>query len=152
VVTTYQTLLKAAIPYRESQLERARADFLIGSYERFDFNQETGLLTFSSAGIPRVLASAQVLGSHSSVSETWLWSWENNSVLPELTAFAQRVRAYGEKHSITELTEAKFPASEDESWHLAAAGVYIVKAAMVYRCPVRIGSSFLAVESFGWAT
>ena len=92
-----------------------------------------------------------MLGSHSSISETWLWSWDNSSVLPELTAFAQRVRAYGQEHLITELTEAKFPASEDEAWHLASVAAYIVKAVMVYRCPIRIGSSSLAVESLGWA-
>jgi hypothetical protein len=152
VVATYQALVNAAISYHDSQVKKARAEYRIGAHERFDFDQQTGLLTFSSAHIPRVQARAQVLGSYSSISETWLWSWGNDSVLPELTTIAQRARAYGQAHSIEKLTEAKFPASEDESWHLAAVSAYIVKAALVYRCPVRIGTSFLAVESFAWAT
>ena len=45
--------------------------FKLSDWERFDFDQEECTLTLSSGGKPRVVASMQIVGSHSARSATW---------------------------------------------------------------------------------
>jgi len=148
----YEALVEMAIPYHNERLEHLRTVFRLSEYERFDFDQLTGLLTFSDRGVAKLNAPCQMIGSHSTVSETWLWSWGNSSIVPNLVTGALRVREYGLEHEIVELVKPKFEASDDDAWRLAAVSAFILKSFGVYRCPVRIGSSFLALESASWAT
>lgn len=52
--------------------------------------------------------SIQVLGSFSFDSESWLWAWANvqQGLAPELIQQANALKAYGEQHNISFLTEA----------------------------------------------
>ena len=149
---SYDSLVSSAAAYNDDRLAWAHAEWQIGTYERFDFDQTTGLLTFSNAGVPMVYAPSQVVGTHSTVSETWLWAWDNSSILPALLEVALQTRAFGLRHSYSQLTTAKFPASERDSWYLAAIALYLSRSAFLYRCPVKIGSSFLAVRSLSRAS
>ncbi|MGF1761644.1 hypothetical protein L4D76_27835 [Photobacterium sagamiensis] len=56
-------------------------DFKLGEHERFDWDQENGTLVFSNDGKVAVIAKVQFVGSISTKSNTWLWSWANSFVL-----------------------------------------------------------------------
>ncbi len=148
----YDDLVAAAIDYHNAQLAHARSEFRLSDHECFQFDQPSGLLTFSTAGIPQVYAPAQVIGTHSTASESWLWAWENTSILPNLVLLSLRIREFGERHAYDRLTTARFPASEREAWFLAAVALYISHSEVVYKCPSTNGSTFLAVQSLSWAT
>jgi hypothetical protein len=60
--------------YLKAQQDILRDEYSLGGYERWDYDQETGEFIFSDGGIPKLIANFQVVGSISTVSNTWLWS------------------------------------------------------------------------------
>src|SRR5215471_15696191 len=62
--------------------ESCESAFRITTWPRWDCDLDGGTLTFSDAGVPKVIATIQVVGTTSPSSNTWLWSWDYDS-LPE---------------------------------------------------------------------
>src|SRR5690606_27691909 len=110
--------LSKAYEYLQEQQNSAMADFELGKYERYDWDQETQQLTWSDEGIPKVVADIQFVGSISTISNTWLWSWANPSVIDSMSNHLNDVRRFGEKHSISKLVEEKWPADELDGWEM----------------------------------
>jgi Family of unknown function (DUF6882) len=102
------------------------------------------------AGIAKVVADIQFVGSISPVSNTWLWSWDNDSVLPDVKDRVLEVRAFGERHGITELTTPKWEGDERDGWAMTAIAAKILQAKGAYRCG-RSGISFLIFTDVRWA-
>src|SRR6187401_2877694 len=73
----YDALIEAAYGYLRQQQEQTWSAFNIGSFERYDYDQDTGKLVFSSTGNVRVITDFQAVGSISTRSNTWLWAWAN---------------------------------------------------------------------------
>ncbi|WP_269542385.1 DUF6882 domain-containing protein [Cerasicoccus fimbriatus] len=113
----------------------------LGSYERWDIDQEVGDLLFSNAGEVQLSCKVVILGSYSSVSETWMWGWANPSLLDHLTKDTERLIEYGEQHNISDLTEPKTEATEDEAWALSAFACRILGGRGLYRGPT--GNGFI---------
>ena len=67
------------------------------------------LLTFSDK---TATAPAQILGSSSPVSGSWLWAWANESILPEMSRDARSVRDWAEAHRHPSLAQPKIAADE----------------------------------------
>jgi len=88
--------------------QKLQAAFKLGSYERWDYDQETGIFVFSRSGVPKVVAKVQVVGSIASGAGTWLWSWANASILEAARDQMDRVRAFGTEHGFDRLREAKW--------------------------------------------
>ena len=115
----------------------------LGGYERWDYDQDTGEFIFSDGGVPKVGADFQVVGSISTISDTWLWSWANPSILDDRRKDMHRVRSFGEEHGLSELTEERWPADEDAGWAMTNLAARILGARGAYRCPVDNGFLFL---------
>jgi hypothetical protein len=98
--------------YLKTQQDILRNEYDMGSYERWDYDQDTGEFVFSDAGVPKVIAKFQVVGSISHVSNTWLWSWANPSILETVKGDMRVVRQFGEKHGLKELLDGKWKAED----------------------------------------
>ena len=114
--------------YLNAMQEQAKQEFSLGSYERFDWNQESGTLVFSDDGVPKVVADIQFVGSISTTSNTWLWSWDNATILPKVKQRLTEVRQFGERHGIKQLTTAKWAATEKDGWAMTAISAKILNA------------------------
>lgn len=78
--TSYDKLLaKAESGFGKNALQFNK-DYNLASYTRWDYKQDSGKLIFSINGIPKIVASAQIVGSYSAYSSTWMWSWANESL------------------------------------------------------------------------
>ncbi len=108
--------------------------------DRWDFDQDVGTLVFTFPD-KIVSAPAQVIGSLSGSSNTWLWSWANSSIAEYLSKDAARVRDYGTEHGIERLTNAKWAATQQDGWEMTALAARICGANGGYRGPA--GSSFV---------
>lgn len=102
-----------------------------------------GTITFTERGT----FPAQILGSESQVSETWLWAWANAPLVADLDPArlrdAERVRAYGEEHAIPALTQPTFPFAEVADGHmLSLLAVGICGADCYYRGPYTDGAAY----------
>jgi hypothetical protein len=123
--------------------ELCKQEFKIGSWQRWDYELEVGTLTFSSDGIPRVVAAIQAVGSTSNSSGTWMWGWANQSLPAKVTDQLYRVKRFGERENLTQLTEAKLVGDEQVGWEMAAIAARILEGKGAYRCPSKNGFLFL---------
>lgn len=93
---------------------------------------------------------AQLLGTESDATETWLWAWSNEqSNLPEsVLEIAHQMKAYGEEHQIPELTKGDtIPVDDRVSGHrfgLLACALFDGNA--YFRAPYEGGALYLAIR------
>jgi hypothetical protein len=154
ITEDYVELVTAAHAYATACQDVLRAEFALGSWRRWDWDQDTGRLVFSDAegGAPRVIADIQFVGSVSSESATWLWSWANPYIDRALTSGAREVRLLGEARGIAQLTTPKWPATADDGWEMTSITAYVLQARGVYRTPTDKGYTYLVMTSIRWAS
>jgi len=147
----FAQLLDASIPYLQARQNEIEAQYRLGSYPRYDWYQETAELVFSEEGRPRVVADIQFVGSISTRSGSWLWSWANTSLVESAKSEIRRVRAYGEAHSLLKLACAYWGADEEDGWQMTAVAAFLLKAKGAYRSPDERGFTFLVMTDLRWA-
>lgn len=106
----------------------------LGMADRWDLDQTSGTIrwTFSD----RVAeAPAQILGSFSPSSGTWLWAWANDSLLPSMRTASDEVRSWGERNGQTMLTTPKLTLTEDQVADLVSVAFRLSRASGFYRAP-----------------
>ena len=123
--------------------ELCKQQFKLGTWQHWAYELEAGTLTFSNDGVPRVVATIQAVGSTSNKSGTWMWGWANQSLPEKVTDQLFRLKQFGERENLTQLTEATFPGDEKVGWEMAAVATRILGGKGVYRCPSANGSLFV---------
>jgi len=99
--------------------------------------------------IGEVSFSAQLIGTESEATETWLWAWANEqSNLPEdVLEIAHKMKAYGEEHQIPELTNGNTIPVDDRvsgnRFGLLACALFDGNA--YFRAPYDGGALYLAI-------
>jgi hypothetical protein len=131
--------------------ELCEREFRISSWPRWNYDFARGTLTFSQEGVPKVRASIQVIGTTSISGKTWLWSWANKSLPPNVTKAAAKVRAFGATENIAELKEQELPDDEHLGWGLTAVAAKVLGAMGAYRCPGQNGFVYVVYSSIGFA-
>ena len=122
-------------------------DYSISKHKRWDYDQATGLLTFSNDGIPAVIADIEMIGSFSTKSNTWLWSWANFHILANVRAKIETVRTFGETYEFPRLTIPKWRADEVLGWEVSTVAAHILDAKGIYRVPSESGFLFMALTN-----
>jgi len=130
------------------QLAQAHRAWGLGSADRWDLDQTTGTISWT---FPDKVATApaQILGSYSPTSQTWLWEWAKESILPGLSRDAGIVRDWAAAHGQDGLAQPKVDADEELAASLVALAVRITEATGFYRGPS--GNSFVVI-TFGPVT
>ena len=54
---------------------------------------------FSKDGVTKVVADPQIVGSYSTYSHTWMWSWANKYVDEGMKRDIGKVKEFGERHN-----------------------------------------------------
>ncbi len=143
----FAQLITASYAYLRGQQAKCIKEFHLGQTDRFDLDQYTGQITFSSHGKPQIIANFQIVGDVSTKSNTWLWAWGNSSLNPVLTKDAKKVADYGDKHKFELLTQKTWPATEADGWAMTAIAAKILHAKGAYRAPSRQGPLFVGLTS-----
>jgi hypothetical protein len=143
----WDSFLETAMEYLRGRQERLMADFQLGSWKRYDYDQDPGTLTFSSDERVGVVADIQIVGSTSKSGRTWLWAWDNPTILDRVKHCLAEVRAYGEAHGLDKLTTAKWPGDEHDGWEMTAASALILRAEGAYRVPHENGALFMVLQN-----
>jgi hypothetical protein len=147
----FRAFSKKAYEYLNTQQERAKSEFNLGAYERYDWDQESRRLIWSDNGVAKVIADIQFVGSISLRSDTWLWSWANPTIIKSMSEEMADVRHYGEMHGIQPLIEAKWPADEVDGWEMTAIAAYILQSKGAYRSPDTNGFTFMVFSNIRFA-
>jgi hypothetical protein len=67
-------------------------------------DQDAGTITFIHPNGIVATCPVQIIGTYNIEDGTWLWVWDNPSIVPALQEAANRVRGYGQQHNINRLT------------------------------------------------
>lgn len=148
----FEEFIEEAQEYLRARQAELDAEYRLGNWPRYDWDQETRQLLFSEAEVTKVIAEVQFVGSISTVSDTWLWSWANDSVDPQLSASMSAVRRYGEEHGFEHLVSKKWHAHQVDGWEMTSIAAFILKARGAYRTPKDTGFTFMVMTNVGWAT
>lgn len=147
----FARLLEEALGNLQDKQQELQEQYGLSDYDRFDWNQGSGQLVFSQGGERRVVADIVFVGSISTRSNTWLWSWANDSFLEPLRAPLREVRRYGLEHRFMKLASARFPAEEADGWEMTAIAAHLLGAVGAYRTPGETGFSFMLMTRISWA-
>ena len=150
-VISFDELSKASYEYLQAKQTEAIEQFDLGAYERYDWDQEKMLLIWSDAGEPKVIADIQFVGSVSTKSNTWLWSWANSTILDQLSKDMAAVRDFGHSHGLEKLTNEKWPAEEVDGWEMTAIAAKILGVKGAYRSPGNDGFTFMVFTDIQFA-
>ncbi len=147
----YNRFVGEAVAYLRACQDELESQYALGRYQRYDWNQETGQLIFSREGRVEVVADIQFVGSLSTRSNTWLWSWANESITEPVKHRVRQVRTYGEEYRYLKLASACWSADEADGWEMTAIAADRLKAKGAYRSPDKRGASFLVMTEVRWA-
>lgn len=133
--------------------ETLKEKFRLSGHERYDYDVDAGLLTFSNVGHPGVIAEIQIVGTTAESKGNWLWAWANDW-WPETSVKAARAtKQFGVENDIEELTSEYL---YDDSlvnlgWEMAAVTARVTNALGAYRPPTENGHIFFVYTKIGFA-
>jgi hypothetical protein len=142
-----EDLMSEAVQYLEEAQARLKRVLSLGVWKRYHLDQEKGTIEFSSDGQVGLVADLHVVGSTSRSTGTWLWSWDNPSILPKVRHCMEEVRAYGQAHNVERLVNAKWSGDERDGWEMTAIAAYLLKADGGYRAPGEKGALFAILKN-----
>jgi len=142
----WEDLLAEAQAHTQACRERLETEHALGDYPRYDYDQEAATLVFSGANRPNLSMDIQIVGSWAAKSGTWLWAWENDSILPSAKQYVHVLRKYGEQNGFERLSKAYFEASQADGWEMACVACLLLQADGVYRAPDEDGALFMLVS------
>ncbi len=143
----FDDFLEEAYKYLNVQQEYCKSFYRLGEYEKWFYDQATGLLTFSNKDIVQLEIDYEKVGSISKISNTWLWAWANPHLLPTINSEIIKVLEFGEENEFERLTKRKWYADEYDGWEMTAIAAYILKAKGAYRIPTENTFSFLIFKN-----
>src|SRR6266851_9411390 len=88
----FASFLADAYAELQRKQDALHAEYFIGTYSRWWFEQETAKLQFLEQNVVAVEADFISIGSYSPSAKTWKWAWANQSVLPTLRRKAEKLR------------------------------------------------------------
>jgi hypothetical protein len=116
----YEQFRHAAVHALTDLNEECKRRYSITTWPRWDYDLDAGNLVFSDGGVPKVIASIQVVGTTSNTSHTWMWAWANESLPLTVTEQVREVRQFGISESLSRFTEPQLTDDEVLGWEMTA--------------------------------
>jgi hypothetical protein len=113
----------------------AQERWRMGDFGRWDFSVEERTLTFSDPALGKLVADVRLVGSYSTKSNTFQWSWVLYSDDDPMIAGVADLRGFGEVRGLTQLTTNYFPCEQSEAWELTTLAGYLLGCQGYYRAP-----------------
>jgi len=133
------------------QMERNQKEFGLDAFPQFAWNAWRGELVWASGGVPQVVARIQVAGALSARNKTWTWAWALPVPDPVKQA-AVRVRELGEQRGVMAFFQARWAATEQDAWSMAAIANKLSQGKGAFKCPTSDGAVYLAITDLRRAT
>jgi hypothetical protein len=114
---------------------------------RWDFDHEKRTLTFSD-GTSSVVADVRMVGSYSTKSNSFQWSWVLYDDDEPMIRGIDNLPAFGEVRGIDSLTTRYWNCKIDEAWEMTSLAAYIVGCDAVYRAPFDHLYWFMLLSNF----
>ena len=112
--------------------EHFKIKYSIDNYDHCDYHQPSGIFTFSN-DIDKLFFAYQVIGTFSTKSNTWLWSWANNNTYPNVRIDSEKIKIFGLENNYEKLTKSKWDAEEVDGWEMLSIANWLLRPLGVYR-------------------
>jgi hypothetical protein len=146
----FHELVTSSFSFIEPKQEAFLSKYKVGEHERWDWYQETAKLIFSDNGEPQVEADIHFAGSYSTVSETWMWAWANNSLDEKVKSASREIRDLGEELGLKQLVAGRYAATDVDGWEMTSVLAKHLNAIGVYRTPSENGFTYMVVTKAKW--
>jgi hypothetical protein len=128
----FAELLADCVAKFEGKQDSAAKKWGIGTFERWELDQNQGILRFANTDGSGLETEAQVIGSFDPINSSWEWAWHNPYVADPLKTDVLKVKAYGETHQFPSLTTGKFIANESIANGMAAIALKVAGGDSVF--------------------
>ena len=132
---TFEELSEKAYDYLNEQQRICEEKYLLSLHESWYYDQEAGLIIFYNEDKICLRIKFEAAGSISLTSNTWLWAWQNSTVLENTRTQIIKVKEFGERNKFEKLCEAKWEADMYDGWEMTAISAYLLKSKGAYRAP-----------------
>lgn len=141
--TEFENFIEQATGYLKAKNEEAKRYFGIGDYSRYEYDLFSGEIWWSEPDDPKVRAKLIIVGSISTKSNTWLWSWANPHFENVELGGIEQLKEFGEKESISKLTEEKWKADDIDGWEMTSVSARLLESDGGYCSPDENGGLYL---------
>lgn len=128
----YDTFAPKCVEQLKAIQDKFYKEYSINDYTKWFYNQSTGLMTFSSEE-REVNFRYFSVGSFSTKTNTWKWSWDNSSTMDNVKEQIESVKEFGIKYNYPKLAGGYFESNEVEAWEFAAIALKVAGGIGVYR-------------------
>jgi hypothetical protein len=107
----------------------------INSYEHWFYDDAIGVFHFKSDDGRDLYFNYVNVGSYSTKTNTWMWAWNNNTTVKQVTTGLEKVKAFGEANRYNDLNEGLLNGDEFTGWELTSVTAKLLSAIGTYRVP-----------------
>ena len=115
------------------------------NYKDFYYNQATETLQFKTEDKVEIEFEVIQIGSWSSISDSWMWAWANESVIEKSKQKSVKIKELAEVTGYDIFLLEAFEAKESIAHQLTAISAYYLNAIGFYIAPFGELKSFLAL-------
>ncbi|WP_440904802.1 DUF6882 domain-containing protein [Catenovulum sp. SX2] len=118
----------------------------LGSFERFDFDTQNGLIIFSKSDA-QLRIKVNLVCSTVQESNSFQWAWANKSLPEHMTKASERLQGLSKITGFDIFDTPTISAGENEGWEMSAVALREIGGLGVYRCPLGNAMLFLLLDS-----
>lgn len=107
----------------------------IDSYENWFYDHGIGIFNFKADDGRNIYFKYVDVGSFSTATGTWKWSWDNEYTPNNVKRGIEKVKEFGKTHGYDQLTQGLIDGDEYTGWDLTVVTAKLLSALGMYRFP-----------------
>lgn len=110
----------------------------IDNYDEWFYDHGIGAFHFKSSDCKNLYFKYVDVGSFSTKTNTWDWSWDNKTTQKHVSRALERVISFGTENNFEHLTKGLIEGDEYTGWAMAAISAKLLNIIGSYRIPTSI--------------
>lgn len=132
----YSEFVKFELDKLNSVQDKLKEQFNINSYENWFYDSDSSLLRLYNSDEDEIFFKYISIGTYSTNSQTWMWSWFNESSIETDKSETLKIKEFGSRQNYEKLLKGTFPSDEYDSWEFLAVSYKILGGIGAYRVKV----------------
>lgn len=146
-------LAQTAFHWCSRKQDAAKQRWDLGGRAKWALDGTPPVLRFYDEGkTNQLFADAVIVGSFSTNTSTWMWSWAKESHTAEERALTAPLATFGEVRGIEKLSSAHWAGEEVDAWEVTQIAAYLLGADAIYRMPMDHLLVFALLRNFRFAS
>jgi hypothetical protein len=149
-----RTLIQHAVHDTQARQKAADARWDLGMVvrpgvnARWDYDHDRRTLSFSNDGVAHAVADVRLVGSYSTKSSSFQWSWVLYETGDPFVRGIDDLPAFGVVRGIDKLSCERWDCEIVDAWEMTALAAYVVGCEAVYRAPFDHLYWFMLLDNF----